>query len=562
LTPEPRTHCPQLADPFRNLPSPVTTGCTYANNVQVQTVTEQWVINSKAGENTQAHMTVDLSKVPVLPSHPGAQGSTAWSSAASIDSFRFDPHEFSNPTPFFIRKIKIASLERTASGLITFRWNYTKAAGTVDLYREAVAGSTKSFNGTKINAAAIQATTGSYTWDSTGTPDGEYWVYAIFTDGTNQNQVYAPTPFIVDANNIAVPQIVLNRTALTFGALGPIRTPAQTVRLSFTGTGMQCWTASSNHPGVTISPSSGNGAANLQVSIANGTFPGGTTNVLVTIATCQMSSTNSRAIAVTINAMNASAPPSGSFDTPTDGSSVTGSIGVTGWAVDDVGVGRITICRDKVGSESAPANGNCSGAGQIYIGDGTFVDDARPDIEAASATPASYKAGWGYLMLTNFLPAQGNGTFKIYAYAYDVEGNVKLLGSKTIVAVNASATKPFGAIDTPGQGAVVCGTILNFGWVLTQKPKTIPANSSTVAVYIDGVAVGQPTPLDTRADIVSLFPAATYNDPTHSVGAFGLDTTLYSNGSHSIFWLVTDSAGQQDGIGSRFFTIANPCSGS
>jgi Flp pilus assembly protein TadG len=36
LTPEPRTNCPQLSDPFRNLASPVTTGCTYANNVQVQ----------------------------------------------------------------------------------------------------------------------------------------------------------------------------------------------------------------------------------------------------------------------------------------------------------------------------------------------------------------------------------------------------------------------------------------------------------------------------------------------------------------------------------------------
>jgi Flp pilus assembly protein TadG len=36
LTPEPRTNCPQLSDAFRNLASPVTTGCTYANNVQVQ----------------------------------------------------------------------------------------------------------------------------------------------------------------------------------------------------------------------------------------------------------------------------------------------------------------------------------------------------------------------------------------------------------------------------------------------------------------------------------------------------------------------------------------------
>jgi Flp pilus assembly protein TadG len=36
LTPEPRKNCPQLADPFRNLPAPVTAGCTYPNTVQVQ----------------------------------------------------------------------------------------------------------------------------------------------------------------------------------------------------------------------------------------------------------------------------------------------------------------------------------------------------------------------------------------------------------------------------------------------------------------------------------------------------------------------------------------------
>ena len=36
LTPEPRKNCQQLADPFRNLRAPITTGCTYSNNVQVQ----------------------------------------------------------------------------------------------------------------------------------------------------------------------------------------------------------------------------------------------------------------------------------------------------------------------------------------------------------------------------------------------------------------------------------------------------------------------------------------------------------------------------------------------
>ena len=43
-------------------------------------------------------------------------------------------------------------------------------------------------------------------------------------------------------------------------------------------------------------------------------------------------------------------------------------------------------------------------------------------------TPLNTRAGWGYLMLTNFLPAGGNGTFTLYAYADDRDGHTTLLG--------------------------------------------------------------------------------------------------------------------------------------
>jgi hypothetical protein len=37
----------------------------------------------------------------------------------------------------------------------------------------------------------------------------------------------------------------------------------------------------------------------------------------------------------------------------------------------------------------------------------------------------------------------------------------------------------------------------------------------------------------------------------------GIDTTSFANGVHAIFWIVTATNGQQDGVGSRFITIAN-----
>ncbi len=57
------------------------------------------------------------------------------------------------------------------------------------------------------------------------------------------------------------------------------------------------------------------------------------------------------------------------------------------------------------------------------------------------------------MVLTNMLPNQGNGTYQFYMYAQDRDGHTTLLGTRTMTCANASATKPFGAIDTPAQGA-------------------------------------------------------------------------------------------------------------
>ena len=82
------------------------------------------------------------------------------------------------------------------------------------------------------------------------------------------------------------------------------------------------------------------------------------------------------------------------------------------------------------------------------------------------------RAGWGFMVLTNMLPNQGNGTYLFYMHAQDRDGNTTLLGTRTITCANASATKPFGAIDTPTQGGTASGaSFVNFGWALTPQPK-------------------------------------------------------------------------------------------
>jgi YVTN family beta-propeller protein len=251
--------------------------------------------------------------------------------------------------------------------------------------------------------------------------------------------------------------------------------------------------------------------------------------------------------------------PIGSFDTPAGGAfGLAGSIAVTGWALDDVAVDRVEIWRDRMINETTPPyNGGGLGQGKIFIGTVQFVSGARPDIEAIYPTwPNAARAGWGYLLLTHGLWNQGNGFYVLHVFAYDQEGNGTVLGSKGISVDNATSTKPFGSIDTPGIGATVSGGTWNFGWALT--PNATPPCSigpAGVQVAFDSGPLQPVSYGDPRPDIAAAFPG--YSNGAGAGGAYYIDTTTLSNGAHTIGWLVTDNCGRAEGIGSRFFTVSN-----
>jgi len=243
------------------------------------------------------------------------------------------------------------------------------------------------------------------------------------------------------------------------------------------------------------------------------------------------------------------APPFGVVDTPAQGATgVTGAVAVTGWALDDTGVQAVEVWRDAVTGETL---------GPVFVGYGTFVAGARPDVAAAYPTlPGADRAGWGLLVLTNVLPGGGNGAYTFRAWAVDADGSRSLLGSKTITCANATATKPFGTIDTPGQGQTVSGNAyFAYGWALTPQPAFIPTDGSTIEVFEDGAPVGHPVYNQFRSDIATAFPG--YANSNGAVGYLLLDTPTLANGIHTIGWLVTDNLGRAEGIGSRFFWVQN-----
>jgi len=166
-----------------------------------------------------------------------------------------------------------------------------------------------------------------------------------------------------------------------------------------------------------------------------------------------------------------------------------------------------------------------------------------------------------------------------------------------IAMTNATIAKPFGAIDTPGQGQTVSGLLNNFGWALTPDSNTtggeggdilIPTNGSTMTVFIDSLpvalvaynqcrgSVGNPVPAGVfcNDDVSNIFgnatPQAVLTSRTANatlfrnldadrapIGVYSFNTATLSNGLHTIAWSVTDSAGRTEGIGSRFFNVLN-----
>lgn len=273
-------------------------------------------------------------------------------------------------------------------------------------------------------------------------------------------------------------------------------------------------------------------------------LPVGTYTLVITATSSVNGETTTRSVTVTPTAPT---PPFGTVDTPAEGAVVAGEVGVTGWALDAAGVRDVRIYRNSVGTEAGPL---------VYVGTADVVRGARPDVQAAyPSLPDNDLAGWGFMVLTNMLPGGGNGAFVLSAYATNHAGQSTLLGTRTIQAANAGSQIPFGTIDTPGQGAEVSGTIVNFGWALTPSPLGIPTDGSTIRVYIDGVFVGHPVYNQYRSDIATLFPG--YANSNGAVGYFMIDTTRLANGLHSIAWGVQDAAGNVNGIGSRNFRVNN-----
>ena len=418
------------------------------------------------------------------------------------------------------------------------------------------------FRGTDPNFIAdsshLIGTTDTYQHADSSIQAGQAYFYKV--KAVNANNVAGPASdsVMVLSTTAASPVLYVDKKSLSFktaeGGAAPWPEPAAVSNIGPAGTAVN-WTSATDKTWIAVTPASGAGNSTIKVAVNPQGLGAGNYSGRVTITDpAALNSPQAISISLNVSAPADNQPPFGAFDTPANGSTVSGSIAVTGWALDDLGVDKVVIKRDPHPDDPPAAIGV---DGLVYIGDTLFVKGARPDIESLYPNYShSDKAGWGYMLLTYGLPRKGNGVFRIHAIAEDVGGKKVKLGVKQITSDNNSRVKPFGNIDTPGQGEAISGaSYSNFGWALTPVPKLIPVDGSTIWVVVDSIMLSHPIYNLYRSDIAGAFPECL--NASGAIGLYTLDTTPLTNGIHTIGWLVYDDAGEGDGIGSRFFEVQN-----
>jgi len=336
----------------------------------------------------------------------------------------------------------------------------------------------------------------------------------------------------------------------------PYVSPPEPVRIVNAEDPSASWSASTGQPWLNVSPSSGAGPATITISVdaaaLSGTMTGGSGTIDIAASNGPVPKRLNVGLRIFDETTEITQPPGGKLDIPTDNSfGLSGAIPMGGWAIDDVGIARVQLYRNAVAGE---------GAGPIYLGDATRVRGARPDVVAYSSSPGVRSAGWGFMILSNVLPNGGNGTFTLYAVAEDVEAHRTLIGQTVVTFDNTNSIRPFGTIDIPMQGGTVSSTMAVHGWVLAQpnQGRFIPFDGTTIRLHLDGVQTALPASYNhLRPDVRALFPPPAYANGDGAGGFFLLDTTTLADGLHTMAWVVTDNLGTIEGIGSRYFNVAN-----
>jgi N-acetylmuramoyl-L-alanine amidase len=258
----------------------------------------------------------------------------------------------------------------------------------------------------------------------------------------------------------------------------------------------------------------------------SGLLPG--THTITVTATDTDTTPDSGSDSVTINVAAPSGPPSIHLEFPVQNSTVSGVIGVSGWAVDNA---------SAVGTAISSAQVKVDG---VVVGSATY-GLARPDV--CSVYPGRLgcpNVGFAYALNTATL-VPGAHTIAVVATDSDTAPDS---GSDSVtINVAAPSGPPSIHLEFPVQNSTVSGVIGVSGWAVDNASAVGTAISST-QVKVDGVVVGSATYGLARPDVCNVYPG---RSGCPNVGfAYALNTATLAPGAHTITVTATDSDGTPD----------------
>jgi hypothetical protein len=221
-------------------------------------------------------------------------------------------------------------------------------------------------------------------------------------------------------------------------------------------------------------------------------------------------------------------------DSPGPGAVVSGTVTVSGWAVDN-----------GPGTETAISGVQVKVDG-VVMGNATY-GSSRADVCASFSRPGCPNVGFTFALNTAGL-APGVHTLTVTAMDSDA---TPLTGTWTSMFQIAAPPSVF--IDAPLAGTTVSGIVTVSGWAI-DNVSTAGTAISLVQVKVDGAVVGTATYGLNRADVCTALPG---RPGCPNVGyTFSLNTNALSAGSHVITVSATDSDSTPD-IGSASVTVTH-----
>jgi len=394
----------------------------------------------------------------------------------------------------------------------------------------------------------------SYSLNAAAFAVGSHTITVTATDSDNPPDTGSASVTVTVATPVVIPTVHIDSPAPGATVSGTVTvagwaidnatavgTAISGAKVLVDGTAVGYATYGVNRPDVCMAYPGRAGCPNVgySYSLNTGTLTTGSHTLAVTATDSNATpDTGSASVTVTVVSATAAVIPTVHIDLPAPSATVSGTVTVAGWAIDNASTVGTAISRVQV------------------LVDGTAVGYAtygvnRPDVCAAfPGRPGCPNVGYSYSLNTAALTA-GSHTIAVTATDSASPTDTASASVTVTVAAGTAAVIPTVHIDMPAPGATVSGTVTVAGWAI-DNTSAVGTAIGVVQVLVDGTAVGTATYGVNRPDVCAAYPS---RPGCPNVGySYSLNTAALTPGSHTISVTATDSASPPD-IGSTAITV-------